>query len=768
MECNKDEALRAKEIAEKKFLANDISGATKFAMKAQNLFPSLENINQMLTTLNVHLSSLTDFNGEKDWYAILGTDRTADEETIRKRYRKLALQLHPDKNKSVGAEGAFQFISQAWSVLSDKNRRMIYDHKRFGGGFHQKFPTGGAAAASTATATANATAAMKNNFTDTFNGSRFNAAPKGQPKKTKPAPTKSSAATFWTSCSTCKVQYEYSRIYVNLNLMCPGCKKPFLATEIVVPSKTKIPFPGPKSEVHSGLLPKTAGAASAAAASSTAAACLFSKTAGATNNAAASSTAVSGLFSKTAGVASMAAASSTAASGLFPKTADAASAAAASSTTAATGAAAAAASSAADQAANLVQQTYEKAKRENEETQAAAKREEAIRKNNNSSSKIEKQAKRRKGNSGGSLLNFGAGDAMNLDKLKSFSRQFKVRRGYPQSHVHATLVRKSRNELHGSLEALIAARAAKAAEKGNLRMNKKMKEQSNDKSTMKATSVGPSTTSKQTPLNVKISDSKNEDVEPMTIDVPDPDFHDFDKDRSEQSISNDDIWATYDEEDGMPRYYAFIQKVISCKPFKVRMSFLASKSTAEFGSLNWIGSGFAKICGEFRIVRYEVIDTINIFSHKVNYEKGLRGVIKIVPKKGQIWALYRNWSADWNENTPDDVIHKYDMVEILEDYNEEAGLSVAPLIKVAGFKTVFHRHLDSNKVKKIPREEMYRLSHQVPSYVLTGGEGNNAPEGCYELDPAATPLELLQVYTESKTDEVMHASELLKPEQRDH
>ncbi|KAG0446595.1 hypothetical protein HPP92_028756 [Vanilla planifolia] len=39
---------------------------------------------------------------------------------------------------------------------------------------------------------------------------------------------------------------------------------------------------------------------------------------------------------------------------------------------------------------------------------------------------------------------------------------------------------------------------------------------------------------------------------------------------------------------------------------------------------------------------------------------------------------------------------------------------------------------------------MFRFSHRVPSYLLTGHEAHNAPKDCFELDPAATPLELLQ------------------------
>ncbi|KAL0889142.1 hypothetical protein Bca101_013125 [Brassica carinata] len=45
--------------------------------------------------------------GESDWYGILGVDRFADDVALKKHYKKLALLLHPDKNKFSGAEGAF-------------------------------------------------------------------------------------------------------------------------------------------------------------------------------------------------------------------------------------------------------------------------------------------------------------------------------------------------------------------------------------------------------------------------------------------------------------------------------------------------------------------------------------------------------------------------------------------------------------------------------------------------------------------------------------
>jgi len=247
-------------------------------------------------------------------------------------------------------------------------------------------------------------------------------------------------------------------------------------------------------------------------------------------------------------------------------------------------------------------------------------------------------------------------------------------------------------------------------------------------------------------------DTDQEAVAPMSINVPDPDFHNFDLDRTERSFGDDQVWAAYDNDDGMPRYYARVHRVISLKPFKMRISWLNSRSNRELGPLDWIGSGFSKTCGDFRIGKQETTETLNSFSHKVAWTKGTRGVICIYPRKGEVWALYRNWSPDWNEHTSDDVIHKYDMVEVLDDFNVEQGVSVVPLIKVAGFRTVFNKHMDPKEVRRISKEEMFRFSHQVPNYLLTGQEAHNAPKGCRELDPAATPLELLQVMTEANEE----------------
>ena len=66
---------------------------------------------------------------EKDYYAILGVDKNADDDQLKKAYRKMAVKWHPDKNqdKKEKAEAQFKEIGEAYDVLSDKNKRAIYD-----------------------------------------------------------------------------------------------------------------------------------------------------------------------------------------------------------------------------------------------------------------------------------------------------------------------------------------------------------------------------------------------------------------------------------------------------------------------------------------------------------------------------------------------------------------------------------------------------------------------------------------------------------------
>lgn len=85
---------------------------------------------------------------KRDYYEVLGVEKNADADTIKKAYRKLALKYHPDRNPNDKvAEEKFKEAAEAYEVLSDQEKRASYDrfgHQAPGGGFGGGNPFGGA------------------------------------------------------------------------------------------------------------------------------------------------------------------------------------------------------------------------------------------------------------------------------------------------------------------------------------------------------------------------------------------------------------------------------------------------------------------------------------------------------------------------------------------------------------------------------------------------------------------------------------------------
>lgn len=647
--------------------SKDFVAARKIALKAQQLYPDLENITQMLIVCDVHCSAERKlFGNETDWYGILQIGQSADETMIKKQYRKFALQLHPDKNKFSGAEAAFKLIGEAQRVLLDKNKRYLLDMKYKVPMNRTPKPHQPAPKFHT-----NVNAGVQNNVRANFSNINTQKQQQQQPRQSTQQGPNSNRPNFSFACPFCTSRYEIYFEGVTISITCHTCHKPFVAhTSAATNSSFQSVFGQQKDGFNYG-------------------------------------------------------------------------------------------SNVGSQGMNVG----------NDDTKSTAQKGPSV------SNKQNKKRKRKKAEesseSADSLDSNDSEEDIFVDKdgvpaeqnyptgreqhprrsARSKPQVIYNENGSDDDDEDGNVKPSTRVKGSGSCGGVgdVNGETAKMNfpndSAGDLKNDwKKVKQEDNRCSGESLFMRNEKTLDSREKEAKQCSKGTGEDEEAQTeYRMPDSEFSDFEKDKKEGSFAQGQVWAIYDPLDGMPRFYALIKKVLS-PGFKLRITWLEANPDDK-DERNWVENDLPVACGKYKLGQTETSKDCNVFSHLLFSEKMKRDVFKVFPRKGQTWALFKNWDIKWYmdlESHQDN--YEYEYVEILSDYVEGEGVSVAHLEKLEGFVSLFDRAKKGDVDSfQIPAAELFRFSHIIPSFKMTGQERVGVPKGSFEFDPACLPAYIWKI-----------------------
>ncbi|XP_020592126.1 uncharacterized protein LOC110032735 [Phalaenopsis equestris] len=655
MECNKEEAIRAKSIAESRMQSQDFEGALKIALKAQRLFPNLESISQILTVCEVHCASATKIGGETDWYAVLQVEMTADEPTIRKQYRKLALLLHPDKNKLVGAENAFQLVGDAYKILSDPQKRSQHNVIRRANfsklSFNQAARQSYRPSAKKQPGPGVSSTAAKSNFAH-FGGLN----------QSKPSPFLGSGA-FWTMCPSCSVRFQYFQYVLNKQVRCQRCFNRFVAYDL----KAKDLSSTGNLEKVENIAPST---------------CLKSECADASTMEVPRANLDTSALNQ----------------GFKPEQRP--------------------------QIFGASKSNLRDGKTENNQTICndlifQNVQFHSIHNSDHKGKPIASQKKRRNednqtpeptADKASSILRRSNRHKQNVN-CDEF--QGSCVNSLPPAYKRSRQREKRADWVQNNNESLGVITDEKGEESGNRHIRSE--------------------------FNASAASGCKTSVDPANLTYPSPEFCNFESERSENKFAADQIWALYDNIDGMPRFYARVRKVYS-REFKLQLNWL-EMDPRTIDEMKWSKEGLPVACGNFKHGKSYNTQEPHFFSHLVSWRKGVKkNSYMIHPRKGEIWALFKNWDIRWSHEPDNHRAYEYQVVEVVSDFTEVNGISVIRLAKIKEFMALFVRASDAEEsLLEIPAKDVLVFSHRIPACRITGKEEDGVPDGTFELDCASLP-----------------------------
>ncbi|CAL5075935.1 unnamed protein product [Urochloa decumbens] len=856
MECNKEEASRAKDLAVIKLQEADYAAAKRIALKAQKLFPDLENISQLLTVCEVHCCAAIKINGEMDWYGILQVETTADDMLLKKQYRKLALLLHPDKNKFVGAEAAFKLIGEAHTILTDHVKRSSHDSKR-----NQVIAT------SAPLPKKRGRPSKKTDYVA---------------KRANKENTDAGHSTFWTICMACGTKYNYPSNLLMKVLCCQICLRSFFAYDLSKKPSVQVDSTNPWSGIgmQQQMFPPSQRAH------------VFNQqhnyhsVPDKKNPVTGQPTPVSNQQQQPQNVAGKqtpyiyqqqkpqnVAGKQTPdmyqqqrswggfgmKQEMFPPSQQA---------------------NATNQKFNYQRAPGQQNPDSGYQTPVTDQQQQSVKVTDKQTPVITKQQQSQKfpSNSGSKNVVNSRGAAcpisnvtarsnltaeavacnstkitrpsfndqngedrtkppvnslqatkitrssfngqngedrtkspvVNSDKVPLVNEQMRVKEVASGTSYHVAV--NGRVAKEGALPAasadktsghnpsmsrqqgdtvisedqsdgcrngsdhLIDSPANKSIRKENssctagksdhtsenegakVSSQHKLSIPSKEKITnengevingnhdaLQGTGIKQETSTSGSGSAAAAKSVNNSIPYNITVSCPDSDFYDFEKNRDADRFAVDQIWAIYDDPDGMPRYYARIKQIYSPN-FMLRFTWLEHDPLCDFEKA-WSSKELPVACGSFRVGGTHLTEDTKMFSHVVSWTKGKkRNSYEIYPKKGEVWAVFRGWDISWTSDSKDHRPYDYDVVEITTDFAIGSGTYVIPLVKIKGFVSLFVR--SSNEAPfLIPGGDILRFSHSIPFHRLAQTDKQHIPNGALELDTASLPSDLERAFT---------------------
>ncbi|XP_044980569.1 uncharacterized protein LOC123447913 [Hordeum vulgare subsp. vulgare] len=672
MECNREEALRAREIAVKMLENKDFLGARRIALKAQRLFPGFENIHQLLTVCEVHCAAVAKINGDLDWYRILQVEATADETVITKQYDKLAFWLHPDKNTLSGAEVALKLVSEARKILSDRTERSLYDIRRQ---YASKHVT------SKASHVPNKTGG---------NISHVNGC------KQPPA----LVVVFWTICPHCRRRFVYYK--KNFLVICDNCGKLFFAFKLheqTTPSSF-LSYSANNAEVSPGKI--------------------SCQQHGVTNQQAQTGGNIDS--EPTMNVARI------------------------------------------DEHTERDDRASGDEEGNRSETRSDVVQFSAMNQAKSSVPAADKVSvsNLRSTHPDPNLISTQNEDASlvpNIARSSSLQRLGKRKQDDGTDCSHGTgssnYKRQRNHDLPSSASEQMSNDNAAVAENQSAEHHALSRVDSQD-------GVIASHEANQQSYKEASGSAPQKPGSPV-IAYNHPDFFDFGKIRDVNLIAVDQIWALYDNLDGMPRVYAQVKR-IDTSDFRVQLTWLEYNPRNE-QEANWNNKELPVSCGSFCLGgETNLLQDPSIYlSHRVPLTKGKNGnSYEINPNKGEVWALYKRWSMQWISDADNCRSYGYDLVEVISDGSTSGDVIVSPLMRIEGFVSLFAQAKDKCFFL-IPSSELLRFSHCIPFYRTNGNERVGVAEGFLELDTAALPSDLERAFPSSTLGSYMSSEFISYP-----